>query len=83
MSSVRYTETAAGDLRSLADEDEGERMLSSVRLHCRQLARVITMGQPTPEHGAGVLRFLIGRHAIYFRRDVAGLTVLRVLGADD
>jgi len=77
--SVRYTETAAADLSGIAAEGEGVRLLSSVRLHCRQLARVTKMGQPSPELGAGVLRFLIGHHAIYFRRDGMGLTVLRVL----
>jgi len=76
---VRYTVTAAVDLSGIAVEEEGIRLLSSVRLHCRQLARVTKMGQPSPGLGVGVLRFLIGHHAIYFRRDGSGLIVLRVL----
>lgn len=77
--SVHYTETAAADLEGVAADGEGVRLLSSVRLHCRQLARVTNMGQQTPEHGAGVLRFLIGHLAIYFRRQGNGVVVLRVL----
>lgn len=83
MPSVHYTEIAAVDLAAIADEDEGARLLSSVRLHCRQLARMPKMGQPVPEHGQRVLRFLIGHHAIYFLRESTGVVVLRVLFASE
>lgn len=85
MPAIRYTETAASDLESisdslaLADPTAAGHFLASVRLHCRQLARVAGMGVACPEEGEGVRSFLVGHHAIYYRRSEEGACVLRVL----
>lgn len=88
MAAIRYTEAAATDLESISDTLAATdpiaagHFLASVRLHCRQLARVAGMGVACPEEGDGVRRFLVGKYAIYYRRNERGADVLRVLGGD-
>jgi toxin ParE1/3/4 len=85
MPDIRYTHAAASDLESIGDalavDDpvQAGHFLASVRLHCRQLARVSGMGIACPQEGEGVRSLMIGRYVIFYRRSESGADVLRVL----
>lgn len=85
MPAIRYTETAASDLETISDSlalndpAAAGHFLASLRLHCRQLARVTGMGVACPEEGEGVRSYLVGHYAIYYRHSGDGACVLRVL----
>lgn len=82
---VKYTQSAVRDVETIGaglaveSPSAAEHFLSSLRLHCRQLARVESMGRDRNEFGDGVRSFLIGPVIVYYRRDAEGTTVLRVL----
>lgn len=86
---VRYTSAAAADLEAIGDgvaaagRASAGHFLSSVRLHCRQLARVKTMGHACPDLGERVRCFMIGHYEIYYALSDDGADILRVIEQDE
>lgn len=85
MATVRYAASAASDLESIgeavaaANPEAAGHLLASIRLHCRQFARIATMGRERPELAAGARSFVIGHFIVYYRYVPDGTDILRVL----
>ena len=86
MKQVRFSRLAAADLLGIAaytvktwGQSQTDRYLNELEDFCRKLARSPGIGRACDQIRLGICRSEHGRHVIFFRREAAGITVLRIL----